>query len=177
MNLDVIVPRTAGVERRHDGAKPEPPSGPVMTWPRYRKPMLSYSPFSSACQRSTTAPCSRRQLLVSTKPESSNRRLLAPGSRKSLRSGDLGLKNGPSVWRTVGSSPSRQEGVDASSCVRTASAQDNSHPAASMPVLSRNRRRVGFDSLVMSVAKLLIDRNEGSSSPDLTWLPLILRSD
>ena len=23
MNLDVIVPRTAGVERRHDGAKPE----------------------------------------------------------------------------------------------------------------------------------------------------------
>ena len=28
-----------------------------------------------------------------------------------------------------------------------------------MPVLSRNRRRVGFDSLVMSVAKLLIDMN------------------
>jgi hypothetical protein len=29
-----------------------------------------------------------------------------PGSRKSLRSGDLGLKNGPSVWRMVGLSPS-----------------------------------------------------------------------
>jgi hypothetical protein len=27
-----------------------------MTCPRYRKPLLSYSPFSSACQRSTTAP-------------------------------------------------------------------------------------------------------------------------
>src|SRR6516225_4199243 len=58
------------------------PSGPVMTWPRYRKPMLSYSPLSSACQRSTTAPRSRRQLLVSTKPESSNRRPPAPGRSK-----------------------------------------------------------------------------------------------
>src|SRR6516165_12213847 len=28
--------------------KRKAPSGPVMTWPRYRKPMLSYSPFSSA---------------------------------------------------------------------------------------------------------------------------------
>ena len=121
---------------------------------------------SSACQRSTTAPRSRRQLLVSTKPESSNRRPPAPGSRKSLRSGDLGLKNGPSVWRTVGSSPSRQEGVGASSCVRTASVQDNSHPAASMPVLRRNRRRVGFDSLVMSVAKLLIDMSQESGCHD-----------
>src|SRR5215813_12169991 len=137
------------------------PSSPVMTWPRYRKPVLSYSPFSSACQRSTTAPLSGRQLLVSTKPESSNQRPPAPGSRRSLRSGDLGLKNGPSIWRTVGSSPSRQEGVGASSCVRTASAQDNSNPAASMPALSRNRRRLGFDSLVISVVKLLIDINQG----------------
>jgi hypothetical protein len=32
------------------------PSGPVMTRPRYRKPTLSYSPFSSACQRSTDIP-------------------------------------------------------------------------------------------------------------------------
>jgi hypothetical protein len=32
------------------------PSGPVMTRPRYRKPTLSYSPFSSAGQRSTDIP-------------------------------------------------------------------------------------------------------------------------
>jgi hypothetical protein len=177
LNLDVIVPRTAGVERRHDGAKAERAVGSGDDMARYRKPMLSYSPSSFACQRSIAAPRSGRQLLVSTKPESSNRRPPAPGSRRSLRSGDLGLKNGPSVWRTVGSSPSRQEGVGASSCVRTASAQDNSHPAASMPVLSRNWRRVGFDSLVMSVAKLLIDRSQGGSSPDLTMLLPILRSD
>src|SRR5262245_47155214 len=66
------------------------------------------------------------------------------------------LEKRPSVWRSVGSSPSRQEGVGASSCVRTASTLDSSHPAASMPALSRNRRRVGFDSLFINTAKLLI---------------------
>jgi hypothetical protein len=35
-----------------------------------------------------------------------------------------------------------------------------------MPVWSRNRRRVGFDSLVMSVAKLLIDMSQESGCHD-----------
>ena len=110
---------------------------------------------------------SGRQLPASTKPESPNRWPPAPGSRRSLRSGDLGLKNGPSVSGAVGSSPSRQEGVGASSCVRTTSALDSSHPAASMPVLSRNRRRVGFDSLFMRITKLMIDMNH-TRSEDVT---------
>src|SRR6516225_233747 len=106
LNLDVIMPRAAGVERRHDGAKAERTVGRGDDMAAYRKPTLSYSPLSSACQRSTTAPLSGRQLLVSTKPESSKGLPPAPGSRRSLRSGDLGLKNGPSVSRTVGSWPS-----------------------------------------------------------------------
>lgn len=47
-------------------------------------------------QRSTTAPPSGRQRLVNTNPDSSKLRPAVPRSRRSLRSGELGLKNGPS---------------------------------------------------------------------------------
>ena len=56
-------------------------------------------------------------------------------------------------WRTVGSSPSRQEGVGASSCARAVFARESSQPAARMPVFSRNRRRVGFDGLFINSTK------------------------
>src|SRR5262252_1172121 len=77
------------------------------------------------------------------------------------------LKIGPSVSRTVGSSPSRQEGVAASSCAaRATSAHDTSHlAAASMPMLSRNRRRVGFDGLFISMTLV---RYEPRPAPPLT---------
>ena len=54
----------------------------------------------------------------------------------------------------------------ASSCVRTASVQESSHPAARMPVLSRIRRRVGFDSLFMTMAK-----RQSRKSPDVRLEP------
>ncbi|MFZ1189941.1 MAG: hypothetical protein WAO16_13275, partial [Pseudolabrys sp.] len=71
--------------------------------------------------------------------------------------GRFWLEKRPSPWRTVGSSLSRQEGVGASSCARAVFARESSQPAATMLVSSRNRRRVGFDSLFIKSAKLLFN--------------------
>jgi hypothetical protein len=49
-----------------------PRAASVKTWPRRRKPLLSYTPLSSACHRSTRA--TGRQARVSTRPESSTGR-------------------------------------------------------------------------------------------------------
>src|SRR5580658_9273930 len=64
-----------------------------------------------------------------------------PGSRKSLRRGDFGLKNGPSVSGIVGSSPSWQEGVGERSCAEAP--LTNTKPEAAKAPVARSRRRVG----------------------------------
>src|SRR3989440_1641227 len=60
---------------------------------------------------------------------------ILPCSRKSKRSGELGLKNGPSVCLRVGASPSSQAGVGG----RLGSA----HAGPASPTLRSEERRVG----------------------------------
>jgi hypothetical protein len=71
------------------------PSASAKTFPRGRNPLLSCSPASSARHKSTRAPATGRQVRVSTAPESSTGRPAIPGSRRSLRRCDRGLKKGP----------------------------------------------------------------------------------
>jgi hypothetical protein len=52
------------------------------------------------------------------------------------------LKNGPSVWRIVGASPSSQAGVGESSCAKLGAAPASGQPAASETVVNRKLRRV-----------------------------------
>src|SRR5690242_1413048 len=67
-----------------------------------------------------------------TKPDTSSGRPAGPPSRSSARSGEDGLKNGPSVWRTVEASPSWHAGVAARSL--WAKANSGSASAAAAPM-------------------------------------------
>jgi len=100
----VIVAGAAGIEARHDGAEGIAPLRVVKTWPRRRSP---YVVFASVVRmpRSTSAFATGRHARVSTTPESSTGRPAMPPSRRSLRRGDFGLKNGPSISGRVGASP------------------------------------------------------------------------
>jgi hypothetical protein len=97
LHLDVIVPCAAGIDLRHDGAEAKSavePGGDMATISKtdivvFALVISMPEIDKSAAKRSTAS----RQ----PKPESSSGRPPAPGSRRSLRSGDLGLKNGPSV--------------------------------------------------------------------------------
>ena len=156
------MPCAAGVDSRHDGAKAEKPVGPGADMAAISEAgVVVFAPLISMPEIDR---CSAQRAAVFRQHKARKFELTAASARLAqvIRSGDLGLKNGPSVCRAVGSSPSRQEGVAASSRVSTVSAQDNSHPAASMPVLSRKPRRVGFDRLILRIVRLLIDQDSGS---------------
>ena len=57
LELQVKMPGAAGIEAGHESSRTRSARRrPVNWWPRSRKPSLSYSPASLACQSSTSAP-------------------------------------------------------------------------------------------------------------------------
>ena len=69
--------------------------------PRKLKPLVSYRPFSSHCQKSNTAPGMGRHALSMTRPVKRMRGAFIFVSTRFTRSGDWGLKKGPSNWEGV----------------------------------------------------------------------------
>jgi len=69
--------------------------------PRKLKPLVSYRPFSSHCQKSNIAPGMGRHALSMTRPVKRMRGAFIFVSTRFTRSGDWGLKKGPSNWEGV----------------------------------------------------------------------------
>ena len=69
--------------------------------PRKLKPLVSYRPFSSHCQKSNMAPGMGRHALSMTRPVKRMRGAFIFVSTRFTRSGDWGLKKGPSNWEGV----------------------------------------------------------------------------
>ena len=69
--------------------------------PRKLKPLVSYRPFSSHCQKSNMAPGMGLHALSMTRPVKRIRGAFIFVSTRFTRSGDSGLKKGPSNWEGV----------------------------------------------------------------------------
>src|SRR5262252_7162463 len=139
LHLDVIVAGAAGIERRQDGAQAVAALGIGEQVSAIAKAgVVVLAALVGMPEGSRSACATGRQERVRTCPLSSTRRAVLPSSTNSARSGELGLKYGPSVCRTVGSSPSWHCGVGASGC---ANASSNPKPAAASA--PSTRRRVG----------------------------------
>jgi hypothetical protein len=155
LNLDVVMPCATRVGRWNDGAKVESavrPGDDVATISETDVvvfALLIGMPEIDHCSAKRAA-ASRQHSARKFKRTACRARpaQVAALRRSWFEKRALGLADGRFVAIVT-------ERCGASSCVRAASVQDSSHPAASMPVLSRNWRRVG--GLFMSIAKLLIE--------------------
>ena len=148
-DLHVEVARAALVDARHDGAEdgsapPHRRTGGRAGGSRNCRTRPCRPPARDRPARPPPA-CSRAS--ARSRPARSADPPM-PGSISSARSGEDGLKNGPSVWRKVVASPSWHSGVGLSGAWARLVSSVSSEPAANAPVAS-SVRRVG-KLLVMS---------------------------
>jgi hypothetical protein len=114
LHLHVDVARPARVQARDDRLQPVTTACVGKLVAAQAVTLIVVLPLGIRVPEVEQCPAAGLQSVARTEPASTSLVPSIPGSRKDARSGESGVKNGPSVCSTVGSSPSSQAGVGAS---------------------------------------------------------------